>query len=73
MRVIRLLVYEGDEEWVLKTVASSIQGTKEILQKSVPRRITAITLGTVPDGLDLLIRQNEPAIAEDAKNLADRT
>lgn len=53
MKVIRLLVYEGREEWIQKQLAGSIQGKKEVLSGS----ITAITLGVLPSDLDLFIKQ----------------
>uniref|UniRef100_A0A6H1ZFX8 Uncharacterized protein n=1 Tax=viral metagenome TaxID=1070528 RepID=A0A6H1ZFX8_9ZZZZ len=52
MKVIRLIIYDGDSDWVLKTISDSIQGTRTI---STGGSITAITLGTLPDSLELMI------------------
>jgi hypothetical protein len=54
MKVLRLLVYEGPEEWVQDTLNRSIQGKREMGQD---KSITAISIGTLPDNLNLLIQK----------------
>uniref|UniRef100_A0A6M3KSS8 Uncharacterized protein n=1 Tax=viral metagenome TaxID=1070528 RepID=A0A6M3KSS8_9ZZZZ len=61
MRVLRLLVYEGPEDWVNNTVAKSIQGEKNI---STGTMITAITLGALPDALSLFVKDEAAKQAE---------
>lgn len=51
MRVVRLLVYEGEESQVMDTLDKSIAGKKILPGMS----ITAITLGTVPDDLRIFM------------------
>lgn len=58
MRVVRLLVYNGPEEWVINTIKKSISGEKEIYgSHGDVATITAITLGTFPDDLQMLINK----------------
>lgn len=57
MKVIRLLFYDGPDEWVLDTIQKSIQGKKEISTKPVPASITAITLGELPSHLEVFLNE----------------
>lgn len=53
MKVIRLLIYEGDIKWLEKQLGSSINdGTKSMLGGS----ITAVTLGELPFPYDIIER-----------------
>jgi hypothetical protein len=56
MRVIRLVVYEGTEKWITETISHSIKGVKDCLPNG---KITAITLGTVPDDLVIFLREEK--------------
>lgn len=55
VRVLRLIEYRGSRDWVERTVAASIHGTKEIpgFTMGYPGRgggtITAVTLGDFPE------------------------
>jgi hypothetical protein len=49
MRVIRLLIYDGPEEWVLDTLDKN--GVKGLRQVASDRSIRSIILGTMPDEL----------------------
>ena len=55
MRIIKLLVYEGEVEWIKQTLARSINGRKDV---GSDRSITSILLGTFPDDLEMYIRDN---------------
>lgn len=55
VRVIKIVVYEGERSWVEKTLLSSITGTKEIPNTN-GCRIHAATLGSFPE---VLVRKNE--------------
>jgi hypothetical protein len=58
MRVIRLLIYEGDERWVRETLDKSIKGRKDLDGTTRGgNSITAVTLGTFPDDLDLAVKE----------------
>lgn len=46
IRVLRVIEYVGDRQWVEDTVAKSIHGTKQI---TPTRSIRASTIGTYPD------------------------
>jgi hypothetical protein len=54
MRVMRLLVYEGPDEWVQRVLGDSIKGKKQF---SEGRSIIAITMGTIPDDTDVLVKK----------------
>jgi hypothetical protein len=57
MRVIRLLVYEGPEEWI-----QYMQEHDSIKGKFSPEKgktITSIILGAVPDELSMFLDYNE--------------
>lgn len=45
VRVLRIVLYEGEREWVEDTVARSIHGTKVLRRGS----ITAVTLKEFPE------------------------
>jgi len=52
MKIIRILIYEGNDEWMDYQLAKSLpDGVKDF---SIGNSIKAITLGTLPDSLDLL-------------------
>ena len=46
VRVLRLIVYEGDRDWVEETVAKSVHGTKIIANNKL---ITVTTIGEFPE------------------------
>jgi hypothetical protein len=58
MRVIRLVVYEGSEEWIERTLAKSIKGKCQAINPTIGK-ITAITLGSIPDDLEIFIKEEE--------------
>jgi len=53
MKVIRVLIYEGDEEWLQRQLGGSMNDGKKDLGSG--RSIKAITLGTMPDIVDILL------------------
>lgn len=53
MKVLRLLIYEGPEEWVMDTLNKSSVKGKHCLSND--RSITEITLGTIPDNISVLL------------------
>jgi hypothetical protein len=56
MRVIRLLIYEGDEEWIAKTNAQNFVKGERIIGTN--RKITSVILGSVPDELSMFLKNN---------------
>ena len=57
MRVIRLLVYEGPEDWIrYMQVHDSVKGK---FSPEEGKSITSIILGTVPDELSMFLNYNE--------------
>lgn len=54
VRVLRVIEYVGEREWVESTVANSIQGTKTVSYKGT---IRAATIGSYPE---ILSQKNEP-------------
>lgn len=59
IRVIRIVVLEGERSWVEKTIIKSITGTKEFPDddgKITSNKIHASTLGSFPE---VLVRKNE--------------
>jgi hypothetical protein len=71
IRVIRIIEYVGPREWVERTVAKSIHGTREFPgprrlyhdEREPGGKITAITLGDFPESLAEAV--GVPAYAED--------
>jgi hypothetical protein len=54
MRVIRILKYEGSEDWIKDTLKASLpDGTKQV---NLGLDITAITLGDMPDNFDIILQ-----------------
>ena len=51
VRVLRIIEYIGPRDWVEKTVANSIHGTK-VLDDHGKKRIHGTTLGTSPEILE---------------------
>jgi len=58
VRVLRIIEYVGRREWVEKTVAGSIHGTKVFLNKSCT--IRAATIGSYPEILDTAVGTDKP-------------
>lgn len=53
LKVVRLLVYEGEERWVKETLAKSLpDGVKSVFGIN---QIKVITLGSLPNHADLLL------------------
>ena len=54
VRVLRIVEYEGDREWVEKTVKNSIHGEKMV---GTDRKIRVATIGVYPEIMDDLIEK----------------
>lgn len=56
VRVLRLVLYEGDRKWVEATVAKSVHGRKDVSEHGkgtgIGRYITAVTINEFPEILD---------------------
>lgn len=61
VRVLRIIEYVGEREWVEKTVANSIQGTKFLGRGNY---IAAATIGSYPE----ILYQTNPVPQEEIKN-----
>ena len=62
VRVIRIVEYDGDRDWVEKTVAKSIQGTK-VIEGTRNMTIRAVTLGTYPE---IMKEKKDGAVAKES-------
>jgi len=76
MRVVRLLIYEGSGAWMEGQLSRSFPNGRRLLYAN--NSITAITLGTLPDVFNLLIKKSDDSMpdtvkkeAEDAKEQPD--
>jgi hypothetical protein len=65
MKVIRVLIYEGDEEWMQRQLGGSVNDGKKDLGHG--RSIKAITLGTMPDIVDVMLPISEGLPGEERK------
>jgi hypothetical protein len=73
MKVIRVLKYEGPEEWIKDTLSKSLpDGTRYI---GSDRQIAVVTLGVMPDCFDLLteeeINERQRGLPPEAIDTAD--
>jgi len=55
MKVLRLLVYEGPEEWVLDTLSRNEVQDRYCIDSD--KSITSIIFGKLPDEIDLLVKR----------------
>ncbi len=57
MKLVRILIYEGDEKWIARQRVHSLPDGKKEFTKD--RSISVVTLGTLPDSFDLLLDASE--------------
>jgi len=57
MKVVRILIYEGSERWVMDTLSKSLpDGIKDIARGNL---IKVATLGTMSDPVDVIFKEGE--------------
>jgi len=58
MKIVRLLVYEGPEKWLLHTLSQNV--IKRVSHFGADKTITSIELGTMPDDIDVYLKGELP-------------
>jgi len=59
IRIIRIIMYEGEREWVERTINGSITGTKTPDFGKPYNKISVITLGNFPEIMNGITKETK--------------